>query len=89
MKHDTFPRGVTVLEFLALVAIVVLSAALLVSGVACWRQPGGSRTMTCSNNLRNLDLAIFQYTETFGHGMPTAYDQDIVSRYTATTCTHY
>lgn len=74
MKDDTHRRGVTVVEFLALVAIVVLSAALLVSGVACWRRPGGGRTMSCGNNLRNLGLAVFQYAEGFGGYMPTAYE---------------
>ncbi len=59
------PSGLTVLELLAVITIVII-LALLLSGVLS-RLPGAADRARCTQNLKNLYVGLSAYIDTNGH----------------------
>ncbi|MGH7137965.1 MAG: type II secretion system protein, partial [Pirellulales bacterium] len=58
------PRGFTIIELLAAIAIIGFLAALLVGAVQHSRE--ASRRAQCANRLRQIGIALAQYQSAFG-----------------------
>ena len=61
-------RGVTIIEFLVILLILGLLAALLVPATRTAREP--ARRTQCKNNLKNVGLALHNAQETGGSTAP-------------------
>ena len=70
-KRPWTTKAFTVVELLVVILIIALLIAILLPALARARE--AARTVACSNNQRNLGLAIFQYAERFDGAMPSAY----------------
>jgi prepilin-type N-terminal cleavage/methylation domain-containing protein/prepilin-type processing-associated H-X9-DG protein len=65
-------QGFTLIELLVVVAIIILLAAILFPVFARARE--NARRAGCMSNLKQLGLAVIQYTQDYDEKLPASYD---------------
>ena len=71
MKISATRKGFTLIELLVVIGIIGVLVALFLPGIQSVREAG--RRTYCSNNVRQLALAVSLYHEAFGFFPPARY----------------
>ena len=67
-------RGFTLIEILVVIAIIAILAAILFPVFARARE--NARRSSCQSNLKQIGLAMMQYTQDFDETMPSIFNQN-------------
>ncbi len=70
-------QGVTIIELLVVVSILLLLASMLLPATALARE--AARRLQCQNNLRQLALANHNYEAAMGHFPPGTVDEHVIN----------
>jgi len=77
-RPSRIQRGFTLVELLVVIAIIALLVGLLLPAIQAARESG--RRIACSNNLRQLGLAVAAYETSNGHFPPSNFDYDQIQQ---------
>lgn len=77
-------RGFTLIELLVVIAIIAILAAILFPVFARAREQ--ARRATCQSNLKQLGLAVMQYTQDYDERMPSGRNGDAVNCLSGDAC---
>jgi len=67
-------RGFTLIELLVVISIIATLAALILPGIQAARE--SARRLTCLNNIRNIGVAMMNFTSSSGGKLPKLSGQD-------------
>lgn len=76
-----FRRLFTLIELLVVIAIIAILMSLLLPGLANAR--GMAKRMSCANNMRQMHLAIFNYTGEYQSWMPLSKYNSVAANWNA------
>ena len=73
-RGETRRRGFTLIELLVVISIIATLAALILPGIQAARE--SARRLTCLNNIRNIGVAMMNFTSSSGGKLPKLTGQD-------------
>jgi prepilin-type N-terminal cleavage/methylation domain-containing protein len=77
MRNVRLRGGFTLIELLVVTAIITIIAALLMPALS--KGKAQAQRSTCSNNLKQIDLAVILYAGANGDSLPTAANTGFTS----------